>query len=140
MDRIEAIKETLLFCAGRGIVLPPPDCREVAEVIQALETEVEELKREIAEKRCAAEKSVIGQVDNAIKVYRLEMDASPAVIIANVPAWDAMEKEAQRIAKPAPVNYATFRGIRVYKAADGYEKPRIRLARDVKSYDIEGGE
>lgn len=139
MDNIAAIKASLSSSARIGYFVTPFIAGEALKAIEALETEVEKMKREIAEneKRCAAEKSVLEQVDTAIKAYRQETGVNPAVIIANVHAWDAMEKEAQRIAKPAPVNYATFRGIRVYKAADGYEKPRIRLARDVASYDIE---
>lgn len=137
MDNIAAIKVSLSTSARTGYFVTPVVAGEAFNVIEALEMEVEKLKRELAEKCNAVERSVLGQVDNAIKAYRQETGVKPEVIIANVSAWDAMEKEAQRIAKPAPVNYATFRGIRVYKAEDGTVKPHIRLARDVATYDIE---
>ena len=139
MDNVAAIKASLSASARTGLVVTPFVAGEAVNIIEALETEVEKMKRKLAEseKHCSGGRSVLGQVDNAIKAYMQETGGKPEVIIANVPAWDAMEKEAQRIAKPAPVNYATFRGIRVYKAADGYEKPRIKLARDVATYDIE---
>lgn len=137
MDNVTAIKASLSTSARTGFVVTPFVAGEAVNIIEALETEVEELKRKLAEKCGAGGRSALGQVDNAIKAYRQETGVKPEVIIANVPAWDAMEKEAQRIAKPAPVNYATFRGIRVYKAEDGIVKPRIRLARDVATYDIE---
>ena len=95
----------------------------------------------VAEERNKAGKlSVLKVVDNAVKVYAMETGEQPGVIIANVPAWEAMKAEADRIApKDVIVGYTTFRGIRLYKADDGIQKPYIRLAKDVKTFEIETG-
>ena len=133
-----------------------PGCEEW-EGRKTVKTMLEEHKKALAEKIDAACKefidrviaeeqekseraSVIKQVGNAIEIYKAETGKQPGVIIANVPAWDAMKTEAEGIvSKCTVVDYATYRGIRVYKVDDRTIIPSIMLARDVKRFEIETG-